>query len=71
MKRKRWYYMAKQKNSEKLLDELLTRIAPETLSSLLKYSAEYLRGHKASTVRPIDLERADMLEEYSEKLRKS
>ena len=63
--------MAKQKNTEKLLDELLTKIAPETLSSLLEYSAEYLRGHKANTIRPIDLERADMLEEYGEKLRKS
>lgn len=63
--------MAVQNNSEKLLIELLGKVAPETLSSILKYSAEYLRGHKANTIRPIDLERADMLEEYSEKLRKS
>lgn len=63
--------MAVHNNSEKLLIELLGKVDPETLSSILKYSAEYLRGHTASTVRPIDLERADMLEEYSEKLRKS
>ena len=47
---------------ERLLTELLADVYPEQLCNLLMYASEYLRGKGARHVRPVDIERAALID---------
>lgn len=53
---------------ERLITELLDEMRVEPLCNILEYAAGYLRGERATIVRPSDIERAEILEKYSRKM---